>query len=79
MKKPADYDGPEVKIVVKENNLDGEALNTFVKDFMKQCLPASGSKISIFQNKEESDGPLSDAVIKSIGSYQLKEMRDLMT
>ena len=78
MKQPEDYDGPDVKIVVKENNLEGEALNTFVKDFMKQHLPSTGSKISIFQNKEESDGPLSDAVLKCISSYQRKEMRELM-
>jgi len=69
MKKPEDYNGPDVKIVSKDNNLEGEALNTFVRDLMKSNLPAPGSKISIFQNKEESDGPLTDAVLKCISSY----------
>lgn len=78
MKKPEDYNGPDVKIVSKDNNLEGEALNTFVRDLMKSNLPAPGSKISIFQNKEESDGPLTDAVLKCISSYQRKEMRELM-
>jgi hypothetical protein len=35
MKKPEDYDGPDVKIVGKDNNLEGEALNTFIRDLMK--------------------------------------------
>ena len=78
MKKPEGYDGPDVKIVSKDNNLEGEALNSFVRDLMKQNLPATGSKISIFQNKEDNDGPLTDAVLKYLSSYQQKEMRELM-
>ncbi len=78
MKKPEGYDGPDVKIVSKDNNLEGDALNSFVRDLMKQNLPATGSKISIFQNKEDNDGPLTDAVLKCLSSYQQKEMRELM-
>jgi|LauGreDrversion4_2_1035121.scaffolds.fasta_scaffold65538_6 hypothetical protein len=35
MKKPEGYDGPDVKIVSKDNNLEGDALNSFVRDLMK--------------------------------------------
>ena len=35
MKQPDNYDGPDLKVVVKDNNLEGEALSTFVRDFMK--------------------------------------------
>ena len=70
MKRPENYDGPAIKVVLKDTKLEPEQLNGFIDTLLTENLP--GKNVAIYQKNEELDGPLSEALMGRLKSKQFK-------
>lgn len=78
MKTPENYEGPAIKVELKDTKLDPPQLSAFVDNLLRSHM--TGKNVSIYQKNEDLDGPLSEALMGRLKSnnYNLQEMKDFM-
>lgn len=71
MKTPDNYDGPEIKVELKDTKLDPAQLSSFVDGLLAKNLP--GKNVAVYQKNEDLDGPLSETMLSRLkaNSYNL--------
>jgi len=71
MTKPQGYEGPSIEIVLKDQKAEKEQTKAIVDDLLETHV--SGTKVSIFQKNEKTDGPLSECVVELMAArkYQV--------
>lgn len=75
MKKPENYRGPEVEIVVKDSKADN--LVEIIDNLLNKI---DGKNVAMFQKNEEVDGDLTKTLLSRVNhkGYELSEMKDFM-
>ena len=77
LRKPDDYSGPPIEIILKDSKADN--LSEFVDNMLTSNL-RSGDRVGMFQKNEEVDGDLSKILIERVNAnkFQLTEMQEFM-